>query len=315
MTESTYFSDRHGPAVPRVHENITAPVWAGIVTAVRQRLTDGSLARAFPEQLCPDSGAAITGADENGFSDSLRAYVPQIADFLGVGGTLDRNIVPPTLAALDLIEFVARRLEAPQYAKLHDWNGVHSDYHFAGGASRQNFQEGARNEFRTEVEVLFARNGMVFTFGGDLCVKRLGPLAVRETIAAFYPATGDAELDGKLNDALGRFKSPRASDHEDAAEKLWDAFERLKTLELGANGKKQASADQLLDRATKGNAEFRKVLTTEFKALTDIGNTFSIRHHEHQQNQLPGNDATDYLFIRLFSIIDHVLRATGRLVV
>lgn len=315
MTQSSYYSDRHGPAVPRVHENITPQVWGGIVVAVQQRLTDGSLARAFPDRSCSDYATIITGADENGFSSALCAHVPQMADSLGAGDTIDRNILPPTPVALDVVEFVARHLETPRLSEVHSWNGLHNHYSFASGFNQQEFQERAQNEFRTAVETLFARNGMAFTFGEDLCVERFGPVAVRDTIAVFFPHTGDADLDEKLNDALRRFKSPQASDHEDAVEKLWDAFERLKTLELGTSGSLKASADRLLDRAAKGNAEFREVLATEFKALTDIGNDFSIRHHNHRQSQLPGNDATDYLFGRLLIVIEHVLRATGRITV
>ena len=313
VTQPTYFSDRHGPATPRVHEDITPAVWAGVATAIQQRLNDGTLARAFPDFLCPDYGNIITGTDESGFSSALLAHIPQVEDSLSAGGMPVRGILPPTPVAQDVIEFVGRHLEAPQTTAPHAWNGHHHHYLFASGYGQQELQERAQTEFRTEVETLFARNGMAYTFDENLCIQRLGPLAVREVVDSFFPATGDTDLDAKLNDALRRFRSAHVSDREDAVEKLWDAYERLKTLELGTNGDKKRSAEQLVDRAAKGLTDFRKVMNDEFSALNFIGNEFGIRHHSLQQKPLPGDDATDYLFARLLVLIEYVLRATGRL--
>jgi hypothetical protein len=62
-----------------------------------------------------------------------------------------------------------------------------------------------------------------------------------------------------------------ASAFRTSAEKLWDAFERLKTLEPGAD--KRAQADTLLDRtAVPSTPRMRMLLRDEAKVLTDIGN-------------------------------------------
>jgi hypothetical protein len=61
----------------------------------------------------------------------------------------------------------------------------------------------------------------------------------------------------------------------ESLEKLWDAWERLKTVEPGKD--KKASAKALLDKAAV-EPNFRNKLEQEARELTDIGNTFMIRH-------------------------------------
>src|SRR5262249_27670501 len=105
-----------------------------------------------------------------------------------------------------------------------------------------------------------------------------------------------------------QFTSPHIEVRKDALEKLWDAFERLKTLEEGGN--KRAQADALLDKAAA--SRFREMLGAEARALTEIGNSFRIRHAETNQEILTTPEQLDYLFHRMFSFIRFVLKATGR---
>jgi hypothetical protein len=112
---------------------------------------------------------------------------------------------------------------------------------------------------------------------------------------------------------MARFLSRNPVDRRDALEKLWDAFERLKTLEPGGGALKKPSATQLVTRAASGSESFRDLLVTEFKALTNIGNKFTIRHHEHDQDDLPTSAAIDYVFVRFAALIALVLHDTGRM--
>ena len=130
-------------------------------------------------------------------------------------------------------------------------------------------------------------------------VHRLGPPEARSLISEFEPVTADPRLDAMLSDATARFLSRTPADRLDSLEKLWDAFERLKTLELG--GQMKRSVAQLLDLSAA--EPFRGVIEAEFTALTDIGNAYTIRHHGHTQSGLPSDAAVDYLFTRLLSLI------------
>ncbi len=56
-------------------------------------------------------------------------------------------------------------------------------------------------------------------------------------------------------------------------EELWDAFERLETLEQGAN--KRAQAEALLNWIAALGLAFREALGREAAELTSIGNSFA----------------------------------------
>ncbi|QDO51693.1 hypothetical protein FNV60_28740 [Streptomyces sp. RLB3-5] len=344
MTESTFYSDRVGQGRPRVSEIITSEAWAGITVLIQQRIDDGSLARAFPRYDCPDDRGrnTITGTDEENFLHALKAHVPKLVEppappheeqdtgsdeiFFGgpspraqtqapTGSPLDPDKVPDTATALDVVDFVALHVEQPSYSKPHSWCFEHTDYSFDAQQANLHFNGGLKpgqEQFQRDVDLLFARNGIAFAIGDDMCVRRLGPPEARSLVSDFRPDTGDPQLDVKLNDAMARFLSRNPLDRRDALEKLWDAFERLKTLELGGD-KKKASAEQLLVRAVPGSELFRELLESEFRTLTSTGNNFTIRHHEHGKHDLPDGSAVDYLFVRLASLISLVLRNTGRM--
>ena len=99
-------------------------------------------------------------------------------------------------------------------------------------------------------------------------------------------------------------------DRQDALEKLWDPFERLKTLEPGAN--KRAQTEALLDRVAAPGSAFREALGREAAELTSIGNSFRIRHSEVTQEALTSTDQIDYPFTRMFAFLRMVLKGTGR---
>lgn len=300
MSDSAFFSDRTGQPVPRVGEEITADAWRGLVALIEARISDGSLARDFPMRDCEDGAGYVSGTDDVMFSDSLKAHVPQAGD-----NPLARNRLPSTAVVLDILDFVALHIDRPTLRDFHRYFG-HEHLFFSHD---QEWITPGETQFREDVDLIFARNGIAFTLGGDMRIHRLGPPEARQLISDFRPTTGDPELDAKLMDAVSRFQSRTPGDRQDALEKLWDAFERLKTLESGAD--KKASVAKLLDSSAAG--PFRAELESEFNTLTKIGNNFTIRHHEHGKHDLPNDHARDYLFIRLVGLIAFVLRQTGRM--
>ena len=81
------------------------------------------------------------------------------------------------------------------------------------------------------------------------------------------------------------------------AGKLWEAFERLKTLEPRPN--KRMQAERLSDGAATLGARFRQILEKEASALTKI--TFGGRRSETGQEDLGSPERVDYFFDRLFA--------------
>ena len=116
-------------------------------------------------------------------------------------------------------------------------------------------------------------------------------------------------LDELLEAARNKYLDPNPTIRQESLKKLWDAWERLKTVEQPGN--KKVSARALLDRAAD-EPRFRDVVEQDARALTDIGNHFTIRHSETDKAQLQRNEHVDYLFHRLFALLRLLLRATNR---
>jgi hypothetical protein len=118
------------------------------------------------------------------------------------------------------------------------------------------------------------------------------------------PKSGDIILDKLLIDACEKHKDPTTRARAEAVEKLWDAWERIKTLQPPSN--KQQSAKEMLDQAAP-DSHFRKCLEEEARALTKIGNDFHIRHFEKNKFPISNPKQHDYLFHRLYALIHFIL--------
>ena len=87
-----------------------------------------------------------------------------------------------------------------------------------------------------------------------------------------------------------------------AVEKLWDAFERLKTYYAPSLDKK-ASANKIIDDMSGSDPNFQAMYQTEFKSLTDIGNSFRIRHHETTKIDITDTRQYDYFYKRCLALV------------
>jgi hypothetical protein len=287
-----YFSDRELGPRPRTQQEITEVAWGGIVAIIRKCLGDGSFGYGFPEE-CPD-GEGPCGANQDDFSLALRAEIPEIE------WPLQGQSVPPTLAALDLLEFCHRAVARAIQGSYH---GFFRHHHLT-------FDPQAGQEtFCANINRVFARNELAYELTPRGEVVRLAPPVLRETLASALFHTEDTQLDGLLETARARFLDPDPTARRDGLEKLWDAWERLKTIEPAKD--KKASTAALLDRVTSESA-LRETLDREALELTRIGNTFQIRHSETSQTPLQLDENVDYMFHRLFAFIHHALRITDR---
>lgn len=283
-----YFSDRERGPRPRTNLKVETPAWGGLVALVDSYVSNGGFGIDFPE-ACPE-GRGPTGTDTHAFGLALRAEIPDI------DWPLQADTVPDTLSALDLLEFCHRHVAEP----------IEGSYHSYYGHSHLSFDRSkGQADFRERVNRILSRNGVAFVLEEDGRVSRLAPPVLDEELrrAAFY--TGDATLDTLLEAARARFLSPDPATRRESLEKLWDAWERLKTLEPGAD--KKVSAGTLLDKAAS-EPIFRDLLEQEAASLTRIGNRFRIRHSETTQVEIQTEDHVDYLFHRLLALILLCLR-------
>ncbi len=286
---SDYFSDRERGPRPRVQLNLRGPVWGGIVALIRGAVSNGGFGSKFPSE-CPDS-RGITGTDHRAMGLAVRGEIPEIT------WPLDAEAIPDTLAVLDLVEFAFDRIAKPESYEFHSFFG-HDHFNFDKDAGRA--------EFRVAVNRIFARNQLAYELDEGGRIIRLAAPVLGETLKGFGFASGDPKLDELLEVARAKFLDPDPAVRREGLEKLWDAFERLKTLEPGPD--KKASANALIEKSA-AEPTFKTLLGKEAKSLTVVGNTFHIRHSETSQVDLQNDDHADYLFHRLFALIWLLLRA------
>lgn len=288
-----YFTDREYGERPRTIDVIDERVWAGLFILIDTRIGDGSFGYRFPEQ-CPD-GRGPCGCDGSAFGRVLTAEVPWSS------WPLSHVDPPETPVILDILQFCATAVGVP----------VEQDFHPFFGHSHLSWDRDAGlTRFVNEVNLLLSRNAVAYELTTEGDARRLLPQPLAKALSWTIFATGDAETDRLFESARHGIALPKAEDRRDALEKLWDGFERLKTLEPGSD--KRSQADALLDRVAKPGTKFRHVLGEEAMTLTKIGNTFRIRHSETSQESLESLEQVDYLFGRLFALVRILLKGSGR---
>lgn len=298
-----YFSEKELGPKPRTNDKINKITWYGLVSIINLRVIDDSFGYRYPKK--GDFG--ISGCDLKAFASSLKAEVPKISWPLKV------EKLPDTLAVLDLLEFCHRAVGEPVRENIKPtvlsviWeplmdNSINYRY-------RLNFDsEKGKTVFREDVNRVFSRNGISYELESNGSIIRLAPPILQESLSSSTFNTGDKELDSLLNSARTKYLDPNPIVRRESLEKLWDAWERLKTIEASD---KKMSATILLGKASS-EPKFRQELEEEAIKLTKIGNTFRIRHSETSQIPLELNEHIDYLFHRLFSLIMLLLKRTNR---
>ncbi len=223
-------------------------------------VSNGGFGSAFPSE-CPD-GRGIAGTNYRAMGLAVRGEIPEMA------WPLDADATPDTLAVLDLVEFAFYRIAKPESYEFHGFFG-HDHLNFDKDAGRA--------EFRVAVNRIFARNQLAYELDEGGRIVRLTAPVLREALKGYRFASGDPKLDELLEVARVKFLDPDPAVRREGLEKLWDAFERLKTLEPGPG--KKASANALIEKSAS-EPTFKALLGEEAKSLTVVGNTFHIRHSE-----------------------------------
>jgi hypothetical protein len=283
-----YFSDTENGPRARTEETINQVVWRAIAALVQDLVANGSFGVSFPD-VCRDSSAVI-GTNLKSWRSGLQGEHPEIQ------WPFADEELPPTIAILDLVEFTHANIGKPIEGWVHPFfNHHHLTFDLEAG----------RSEFAQRINRLFARNGIAYKLGEDGSVIRLAGPVLREALKSADFRTGDATLDAMLSGAKTKFLNPDPQVRREALKDLWDAWERTKTIQSGTDKKAQAKA--LLDLAA-AEPSFRGLLEIEAKALTDIGNGFLIRHAETSQTPIQRDSQVDYLFHRLFCLLQLVLK-------
>jgi hypothetical protein len=283
------FTERHGGMKPRTAEVMDAVTTTGLMELVSARIDEQWFGNAFPF-ACQD-GQGNAGTDTRKLQTMLATY-----DVIWPGDWRGASERPEDGQIFDLIEFSYEHIAEPNDYAHHSYWG-HSHYTYD--------QEAGRKKFEADVNRIFERNGMAFELKqGE--VTRLAPTGLAELLAETVFRTGDAMLDELLEDSRTKFLHRDLKVRKESLEKLWDAWERLKTIGPGRNKAEQAQG--LLERAAS-EISFRARLEKEARELTEIGNNFMIRHTETDKTPIVDSSQVDYLFHRMFAMIRFLLHS------
>lgn len=296
-----YFSDRENGRVARTEEVITPVVWAAIVATVQTSINSGAFGQRFPER-CAD-GQAICGCDENAFGAAVIGEIRGLEWPLQTKKRVEESFIsqwepfaPDTFLILDFVAFVHAMVAKP----------IQREYHKFLRHDHLTFdQEAGQEEFRETINRYFGRNGLAFQMQPTGRIVRLLPpvidLALRRTVFN----TGDRTLDVLLEEARTKFSDPNPVIRREALERLWDCWERLKS--LADSSSKKNSVHLILSAVTAEPALYAR-LDAEAHQLTSIDNDHLIRHYEVNQKPVIDADHVDYFFHRLFAMIQLMLR-------
>ena len=146
----------------------------------------------------------------------------------------------------------------------------------------------------------FLENGFSYKLsGGKIEISQIN-LQTKEIITE----VGLKEL---IEQATSLYNNSNSSDKQIAVEKLWDAFERLKTY-YGSGKQKKTSITRIVAEIAKEDNNYIDLFDKEFTELTTIGNNYRIRHHETDKIDITDSNYYDYLFKRCFALIDLALK-------
>ena len=290
MSTPSFYSDRVNGAVARTHEELPEATVGGLKALVQRLIGANWLAERFPSH-CPD-GASVAETDGWSLGADLAALIS------GVNWPLWQDAVDDT-TLFDVLEYVGQRLSKPIPGAWHEWFK-----HYELSFDRKT----GVIEYRDEVNQLLSRGGTVFEMNTAMQIQRVGSPEVQAALRTLRPDTGDATLDGLLETARKMYLSRKPADRATAIEKLWDGFERLKTIDDPTD--KKDSIALLL--ANIPDTAVRDVIEAEMNALTKLGNNFQIRHWEAGKHPVPA-DAHDYFATRMVNLIVFLLDQSGRL--
>lgn len=231
--------------------------------------------------------------NETNFINTLKYSIPDL--YINEAGKVD---LPPEenynqLALIDYIEFFAQNIMDIRVT----WNNSkYRNFEYIDCLSTKNI----RNNFRDEINNIFNLAGLTFELTANGNIERINECcSFVDEIQKDIEKVNEGGLEELLEEAVKLYKDPNPVLQKYAVEKIWDAFERLKTY-YDAN--KKQSANKLVDSMATNNEYFLQIFSNEFQVLTKIGNECRIRHHEMDKIEIP-EEYYDYLFQRCISLI------------
>ncbi|MCH4239147.1 MAG: hypothetical protein LKF71_02615 [Oscillospiraceae bacterium] len=292
----SYYTERHGLRAPIENTyDITVAMYALIIDCCQKYYKN--LTHLFPLKCHDDFTASdYLSFDEHAFQNRINSKIPTLfRDKNGKIGVPEDGDKYDQYALLDFIEFIAQNIKDIS----EGWNNPR--YQNYWNIDCLNTWE-IFSKYQNEINGIYKESGLLYTLTSERIVERIvensSLTSENEKNISAVKEKGTREL---LTEAVILYKQPYSESQRDAVEKIWDAFERLKTYYTTLD--KKHSAAKIVNDMAHGTTKFTDLFNAEFKALTDIGNTFRIRHHETDKIDITDTKYFDYFFNRCLSLI------------
>ncbi len=241
-----------------------------------------------------------TAFDEKIFITRIKIRIPSLfineSDEISVP---ERDNEYDQYALLDLIEYLALNIKDIS----EHWNNQYQNYKTIDCLETSYIFE----NFKKEINEIFTEGGLLYKLTDEKIIERIvenSPLTVE--IENSFEMVNEVGIRELLKDAVALYKTPSFTARQDSVEKIWDAFERIKTYYTEFDKKK--SSEKIVNDMSGGDSNFYILFNDEFKNLTNIGNNYRIRHHETNKIDITDVRYYDYLFNRCLSLIALVVQ-------
>lgn len=243
---------------------------------------------------CPDNRRKC-GIDFSMLMNTLKFEIPdfKINKFGEI--ILEETI---TYTILDFIEFIYKNIVVIQQEIPHNFFG-HTDYVYS------TISDLIQNKFVEDINRGFKYTGLLYLMNYNGIIERvINNNLVVEDITKKLENVNNKDLKKLIETAIKYHKSKKQEDWKIATEKIWDAFENMKTYYLT---NKKGSLKIIFDTISPNEENFRELINNEFTTLTKIGNDYQIRHFEKDKIEIKDLKHYDYFFNRCLSIINLTL--------
>lgn len=290
------YSERHGIRAPiEKTYSINIDMYSLLLDCCKRY--QKNLTHIFPLNCHHDfTDSDYVTFDEKGYTTRIKIKIPAL-----FRDEFERICVPTDhdeydqYALLDLIEFFAQNIKDIS----EQWNNErYRNYQTINCLNTANIFK----DFQEAINEIFSESGLLYDLTDEKIIERtVENTPLTSEIEKNFQSVQEEGLRGLLKDAVALYKTPNPAARQDSVEKIWDAFERLKTYYTTLN--KKQSAEKIVNDMASGKNNFAELFNNEFKQLTDIGNNYRIRHHETNKIDIIDVQYYDYFFNRCVSLI------------
>jgi len=283
--DTPYFSQRRRGFPGQTSHELTPQFWTALRALIRRLDAEGYWGGRF------GSPCADNWENHTQFRDDTITNEEFLIE-LGYEGFPLPPELPDADYVFDVMEFLARAASKP--TDDGDYHSFFAHTHVGAGDGPAGVAEVERQFNR-----LFQNFGMAYEIGGGL-VRRLNS-EILDAALNHAPEIihEDNVLLQLIHEAIDDFFYRDGSRKQRAVEKMFDAFERLKTVR---STDKRTGAKELHEAASDMEL-VRQALDEDMRRLTDIGNSFGIRHFEVTQARVADPVLLDYLFYQTYNLV------------